>query len=93
VVYVQRDSYQAEGFAWLHNNLPEKIKGQLCRKLQVPEQDRAGKEFLCLQVQGIDFYIFLKFNYFLKNYLMRCPIVSGKQRIKHELKDSFGKKY
>ena len=55
MVYVQGDSNQAEGFAWLDNNLPEKAEGQLWRKLQVPEQDRAGKEFLCLQVQGIDF--------------------------------------
>ena len=53
MVYIKRNSKQAERVAWLCHNLFEKIKGQLCCKLQIPQQAGTGKEFLHLQVQGI----------------------------------------
>ena len=48
MVYIKGHSEQAELIAWLCDNMPEKTKGQLFCKLQVPEQAGAGKEFLYL---------------------------------------------
>ena len=78
MVYIKGNSKQAKLLAWLHNDMPEKIKGQLFCELQLPQQDRAGKEFLYLQVQGIGLGLLYLFSFIVLARYCSAPIVQRK---------------